>query len=62
VKTAKIRVYHVFGTKSHFAADIFYRGKLRAFFEGRGNLQIYTDKAQAWAHANGFTHTKVISG
>ena len=62
MKTATIRVYHVFGTKSLFASDIFYRGKMRAFFEGKGNPQTYTDKAQAWAHANGFTHTKVIFG
>ena len=62
MKTATINVYHVFGTKNQTSVDIRYRGKLLRYFSGIENPQTLLDKARDWAHANGFSHTKIIYG
>ena len=62
MKTATINVYHVWGTSRTTAADVLYRGRaLRRFCEN-ASPQTLLDQARNWAHANGFTHTKIIYG
>ena len=61
MKTATVRIYHIFGTKNEFCADVMYRGRLLRYFYGEGP-QALCDKARAFAHAQGYTHTKVIFG
>ena len=62
MKTATIRVYHVFGTKNQTSADVVYRGRVLRFFEGIDTPQKYLDMARQWAYNNGFSHTKIIYG
>lgn len=62
MKTATIRIYHVFGTRKQTAADVLYRGRVLRFFEGIDTPQKYLDLARTWAHDNGFTHTNIIYG
>ena len=62
MKTATINVYHVWGSKSTTAADVRYRGKLLRAYMSRETPQALLDQARAWAHAHGFTHTKIIYG
>lgn len=59
MKTATIRVNHIFGTKNEFCADVFYHGKLLYTFDGI-DPNALAKKARAWAHARGFTHTKCL--
>lgn len=61
-KTATIRVYHVFGTKGTVCADVQYRGRGLWQLAENNTPQAMLDKAREWAHANGFTHTKVTYG
>ena len=62
MKTATIRVYHVFGTKKQTSADVLYRGKVLKFFEGIDTPQKYLEMARQWSHQNGFSHTKIFYG
>lgn len=62
MKTATIRIYHVFGTKKTTAADVRYRGKLLRYYIENETPKTLLDKAREWAHAHGFTHTKIIYG
>lgn len=68
MKTATIRVNHIFGTKNEYCADIFYRGKLiKSFdsskFSGFGSKpNSLAAVAQQWAHANTFSHCRVNFG
>lgn len=68
MKTATIRVNHVFGTKGSYCADVFYRGKLLKTFDssnytGFGSqVNTLAAMAQQWAHANGFSHVAVTFG
>jgi len=61
MKTATIRVNLIFGTMSEYCADIFYRGKLLYSFDGKHVGELLA-KSRAWAHAQGFTHTKCSLG
>lgn len=68
MKTATIRVNHIYGTRGDYCADIFYRGKRLATFDKR-NILSWDSQAQgllnysrAWAQAHGFTHYKTIFG
>ncbi len=68
MKTATIRVNHIFGTKDGYCADVFYRGKLRysvasdkcVGFGSKPNQ--LTSLARIWAHAHGFSHCNVSFG
>ena len=62
MKTAKINVYHVFGTKNQTCADVTYRGKLLKRIHGIDTPQKHLDTARLWAYENGFTNTKIIYG
>jgi hypothetical protein len=68
MKTATIRVNHIFGTKNSFCADIFYRGKLLKTFDsdkytGFGSkANTLSALAQIWAHENGFSDVNVTLG
>lgn len=59
MKTATIEVYHVFGTKSHKAADVRYRGRLLYRAAGMELQQKLLDDARKWALDQGFTHVVV---
>ena len=59
MKTAKIEVGHVFGTRHTNYAEVTYRGKRKFFVMENENWQLLCDKATAWAKANGFTHFNV---
>jgi hypothetical protein len=68
MKTAKIRVNHIFGTKNDYCADVFYRGKLLASFDKRvldlsvSQLDGLLNWARTWALRNGFTHIDYTFG
>lgn len=56
-KTARIKGYHIFGTKNACAVDVLYRGRLLKGFEGlRSEESEMREKARAWAVTSGFTH------
>jgi hypothetical protein len=68
MKTATIRLNHIFGTKNSFCADIFYRNKLLKSFDssnytGFGSkVDFLSGLAQIWAHENGFSDVNVTNG
>ena len=68
MKTATIRINHIFGTKNEYCADIFYRGKLLASFDRRVlDLAVSVpngllNHSRAWALRNGFTHINYTLG
>ena len=62
MKTATINIYHVFGTRRTTSASVYYRGMRLYTITGNDTPQQYCNKAREWAHANGFTHTKVSYG
>lgn len=68
MKTATIRINHIFGTKNDYCADVFYRGKLLASFDRRvllsweSQAQGLLNHARAWVLARGFTHYKSTLG
>jgi hypothetical protein len=68
MKTATIRVNHIFGTKNAYCADVFYRGKLLATFDRRVVLDwesqaaALANYAKGFAVSKGFTHYKIIFG
>lgn len=57
-KTAKITVYHVFGTKDTKACNVTYRGKLLQQVMANDYEAALVKKMVTWAGAsdNGFTH------
>ena len=59
MKTAKIEIGHVFGTKGSTWYRISYRGKCLKSVVRNMSRNAALDEARAWAHANGYTHTKV---
>jgi len=59
MKTATIKIYHIYGTKNGFSADVSYRGKLLVCFDGR-DVHILENMARIWARNRNYTHTKVI--
>ena len=61
MKTATIRIYHIFGTKKAVASDISYRGKRLHSFEGEVLAEL-VESSRAWIQAQGFTHIKYIYG
>jgi hypothetical protein len=68
MKTATIRVNHIYGTKNDYCADIFYRGKLLASFDRRvldlavSQPQGLLNWARTWAYRNGFSNVSVTMG
>lgn len=62
VKTARIEVYHVYGTRGTVGADVKYRGRVVHRETANDTPQSMCDKARQWAHQNGFTHTRVSYG
>lgn len=61
MKTATIKIYHIYGTKNGIAADVTYKGKLLVCFDGHG-VQSLKSMARVWARNRSYTHTKVIFG
>ncbi len=61
MKTATIRVNHIFGTKNEFCAEVTYFRKELQFFLGTAPNDLLA-QARKWAHANGFTHTHITFG
>jgi len=61
MKTATINIYHIYGTKNGFSADVTYKGKLLVCFDGR-DIQALESMARIWARNRNYTHTKVIFG
>ena len=61
MKTATIRVNHIFGTRAGLCADIIYRGRLLKYFDGEDSKSLI-EAARAWAQGQGFTHIKYIYG
>lgn len=53
IKTAKITVYHIFGTKGSYSADVFYRGKM-LFSHESNSIRECAEIANNWAFKNGF--------
>ena len=68
MKTATIRVNHIFGTKNDYCADVCYRGKLLATFDRRvldlavSQANGLLNHSRAWALRNGFSHVKYSLG
>jgi len=58
IKTATITVYHIFGTKGSYAADIFYRGKM-IFTTENNSIRECAEKANNWSFNNGFNRYKL---
>lgn len=61
MKTASIRVYHIFGTKGEYCGDVFYRNKLLYTLSGIHPGDILK-VCQNWALNSGFTHVKTYFG
>jgi len=61
MKTATIKIYHIYGTKNGLSADVTYRGKLLVCFDGH-DAQVLESLARIWARNRSYTHTKVIFG
>jgi hypothetical protein len=61
MKTATINIYHIYGTKNGFSADVTYRGKMLASFDGQ-DVQSLEALARIWARNRSYTHTKVVLG
>lgn len=59
MKTATIKIYHIYGTKNGIAADVTYKGKLLVCFDGH-DIQSLESRARVWARNRNYTHTKVI--
>ena len=55
-KTARITVYHVFGTKDTNACVVTYRGKLLQQIMANDYEAALVKKMVTWASDNGFTH------
>ena len=55
-KTARITVYHVFGTKDTKACNVTYRGKLLQQIMANDYEAALVKKMVTWASDNGFTH------
>ncbi len=62
MKTAKINVHHVFGTKLTVAYRVEYRGKLLHHGMANDTPQAMCDRAKQWAFSHGFTHVDVSYG
>ena len=62
MKTATIRINHIFGTKNSFCADVSYRGRLIKSFEGNGASSELVKRAVDFAKDYGFTHHKISLG
>lgn len=58
IKTAKITVYHIFGTKGSYSADVFYRGKM-LFSHESNSIRESVQIANNWAFHNGFNRYAV---
>jgi len=61
MKTATIRINHIFGTSGEFCADVMYRGKLLHSFDGKIPNDL-SKAAHQWAKNQGFTHMRVTFG
>ena len=61
MKTATIRVNHIFGTRKGLCADISYRGRLLKSFDGE-DMKPLIETARVWSVNQGFTHIKYIYG
>lgn len=59
MKTAKILVHHVFGTKGTTFAGVFYRGKRLWYRMENENAPAMLEKAKEYAFSQGFTHVRV---
>jgi hypothetical protein len=62
MKTATIRINHIFGTKNSFCADVSYHGRLIKSFEGNGTSPELVQRAITFAKGYGFTHHKISLG
>ena len=61
MKTATVRINHMFGTKNGFASDISYRDKVLKTFIQDGTTGL-AEQSQKWAINQGFSHVKIIFG
>lgn len=59
MKTATIKIYHIYGTRNEYCAEVFYRGQLLNCAYGMRHDDTGLICAR-WALKNGFTHLKYI--
>lgn len=62
MKTAKLKIYPMWGTPQNLVVQLSYRGRVLKYFDGhKSTLSLLLGKAHAWAKNQGFTFTQLTT-
>lgn len=59
MKTATVKIYQIYGTKSAICADVSYRSKLLTYVENL-DLEALHAIVKTWARNRKFTHVRMV--